>query len=215
MTGDPFRGMRIEYGDAPLDRAGLTDDPFELFQHWLAAARDAGVAEPNGMALATCDADGQPHCRVVLLKGLDARGFVFFTNKASDKGQHLAANPRAAATFWWSAPRNRQVRVTGVVEHAGDEAADRYFAERPRRAQVCSAASPQSRVVADRAELEQRVTELEAQVGEGPVPRPLHWGGYVLVPVAIEFWQGRDGRLHDRWRYRCGDAGWTVERLAP
>jgi pyridoxamine 5'-phosphate oxidase len=212
---DTFSRLRIEYGDAPLLRDELPAEPLDLLRTWLAAAEQAGVAEPNGMALATCDATGQPHCRIVLLKAIDVRGLSFFTNKQSDKGAQLAANPRAAATFWWGAPRNRQVRVTGTIEHASADAADLYFGSRPRRAQLCSAASPQSRVVADRDELERRVDALAAQVGDLPVPRPAHWGGYVLVPTAIEFWQGRDGRLHDRFRYLRDGASWRIERLAP
>ncbi len=215
MGDDRFSRLRIEYGDAPLDRQHLPTDPLLLCREWLALAEQAGVNEPNGMALATVDRDGQPHCRIVLCKGLDARGFAFFTNKQSDKGAQLAANPRTAATFWWPAPRNRQVRITGMIEAAPEAAADAYFASRPRRAQLCSASSPQSRVVADRDEMERRVEALAQQVGAGTVPRPPHWGGYVLVPAAVEFWQGRDGRLHDRFRYVRDGAAWCIERLAP
>ncbi len=215
MANDGFSHLRVEYGDAPLERTDLPADPLELLRSWLAAAAAAGAAEPNAMALATCDADHQPHCRIVLMKGLDARGLTFFTNRRSDKGEQLAAQARAAATFWWQTPRNRQVRVTGVVERAADAVSDAYFASRPRRAQLCSAASPQSQPVADRAELERRVTDLEQRLGGGPVSRPDHWGGYVLVPAAIEFWQGRDGRLHDRFRFRREAGGWCVDRLAP
>lgn len=215
MTNDGFSHLRIEYGDEPLTRAELPGDPFVLLRDWLAAAAAAGVSEPNGMALATVDGDGQPHCRVVLLKEVDARGLVFFTNKDSDKGAQLAANPRAALSFWWPLPRNRQVRLLGAVEHVAPELADAYFHSRPRRAQLCSAASPQSRVVAGREQLEGLVDALAARIGDGPVPRPAHWGGYRLVPTSLEFWQGRNGRLHDRCRYRrVGDA-WAIERLAP
>jgi pyridoxamine 5'-phosphate oxidase len=215
MGNEQFPAMRVEYGDAPLARADMPADPIALFNAWLAAAGAAKLNEPNAMALATCGADGQPHCRIVLLKLLDGRGFTFFTNKQSEKGEQLLANPRAAATFWWHAPRNRQVRVAGSIEHTAEEVSDRYFAERPRRAQLCSAASPQSRRVSSRQELEQLVYDLSRQVGEGPVPRPAHWGGYVLVPRTIEFWQGRDGRLHDRFRYSRAADGWGLERLAP
>lgn len=215
MTADGFYHLRVEYGDTPLDRSDLPDDPFPLFRRWLDAAVAAGVSEPNGMALATVDAEGQPHCRIVLMKGQDDRGLMFFTNRDSDKGRQLAGNPRAAATFWWQAPRNRQVRWSGRIERAADAASDAYFKSRPRRAQLCSAASPQSRVVRDRAELEQAVAALEAAVGDGPVVRPPHWGGYVLLPDCAEFWQGRDGRLHDRFRYQWRDAGWHIDRLGP
>jgi pyridoxamine 5'-phosphate oxidase len=214
MNADSFSHLRIEYGDAPFDRADLPADPLDLLRTWLAAAEQAGVVEPNGMALATCDRDGQPHCRIVLMKVLDARGLTFFTNSTSDKGQQLAANPRAAATFWWPAPRTRQVRITGAVEPAPDSVADTWFAARPRRAQLCSVASPQSRPVADRAHLEALVDAFAATIGPGPVPRPAHWRGYVLVPRTVEFWQGRDGRLHDRFRYDRTPT-WHPSRLAP
>jgi pyridoxamine 5'-phosphate oxidase len=214
-TSDTFGRLRREYGDVPLVLEQLPDDPIALLRAWHDEAAAAGVAEPNGMALATCGGDGQPHCRVVLLKGLDASGLSFFTNFASDKGAQLTANPRAAATFWWPVPRNRQVRIEGTVARVEDGVADAYFASRPRRAQLCSAASPQSRVVASRAELEAMVEALAHRVGDGPVPRPGHWGGYRLAPNVIEFWQGRESRLHDRCRYvRDGDA-WRRERLAP
>jgi pyridoxamine 5'-phosphate oxidase len=212
---DTFAHLRREYGDVPLDQAHLPDDPLVLLRTWLDAAAAAGVAEPNAMALATSGADGAPHCRMVLMKALEPAGLSFFTNHDSDKGHELAANPRAAATFWWTDPRNRQVRVEGAVARASNAAADAYFAGRPRRAQLCSAASPQSREVAGRAELEALVAALAARLGDGPVPRPAHWGGYVLAPEVVEFWQGRDSRLHDRFRYTRAANGWRRVRLAP
>jgi len=215
MTSDGFAHLRIEYGDEPLRRYELPADPFELLRSWLAAAAAAGVSEPNGMNLATVDGDGQPHCRVVLLKELDGRGLTFFTNKQSAKGEQLAANARAAVNFWWPAPRNRQVRLLGVVEHVEAAIADAYFHSRPRRAQICSAISPQSRVVRGRDELERLADELTARTGDGVVARPAHWGGYRLLPTAIEFWQGRNGRLHDRFRYRGVVGAWSLEQLAP
>jgi pyridoxamine 5'-phosphate oxidase len=215
MSNEGFSHLRVEYGDVPLARTDLPADPFDLFRRWLQDAVAAGVNEPNGMAVATVDGDGQPHCRILLLKTLDARGFTFFTNHDSAKGAQLQANPRAAATFWWPKPRNRQVRIAGTTELVDAEVADAYFQSRPRRAQLCSAASPQSRVVTDRTELERRVEALERTIGDGPVPRPAHWGGYRLVPAVIEFWQGRDGRLHDRFRFRRDGGGWVADRLAP
>ncbi|MCB9877960.1 MAG: pyridoxamine 5'-phosphate oxidase [Planctomycetes bacterium] len=215
---DQFSDLRIEYGDEPLRRADAPDAPWPLFAQWLAAAKAAGVSEPNAMSLATCDAAGQPSCRVVLCKRADERGLLFFTNLASAKGNELRANPRAAVTFWWGAPRNRQVRVVGKIVEASPAESDEYFWSRPRRAQLCSAASPQSQVVADRAQLEGLVADLERRVGDGVVPRPAHWGGYLLVPASVEFWQGRDGRLHDRLRYVEVDGrggSWRLERLAP
>lgn len=215
MSSENFAELRIDYGDVALRRSGLPPAPLALFRQWLDAATAAGVREPNGMALATCDEAGQPHCRVVLLKQLDENGFGFFTNKQSDKGGQLRNNSRAAATFWWVAPRARQVRVEGRVVELPEADSDAYFDSRPRRARLCSAASPQSRVVAGRGALEDLVKQLEARSADGPVARPAHWGGYALQPSKVEFWQGRDGRLHDRFRYlREGDS-WLIDRLAP
>jgi len=215
MAHDEFAKLRTDYGDAALRRDDLPEDPIELFRAWLQAAAESGVHEPNAMALATCSADLQPRCRVVLLKQLDDAGFGFFTNKESQKGDDLRANAKAAATFWWGAPRTRQVRIEGEVQELPEADSDAYFASRPRRAQVCSAASPQSRVVADRAALERLVDDLDAATGDAAPVRPAHWGGYTIRPASIEFWQGRDGRLHDRFRFeRTGD-GWAVVRLAP
>lgn len=217
MDGPTFDRLRLEYPDEPLTRAELPADPVTLFRAWLRAATDSGVSEPNGMALATVDATHQPHCRVVLLKNWDARGLVFFTNRNSDKGTQLTDQPRAAATFWWQQPRNRQVRITGTIGLATEAESDTYFAARPRLSQLASAASPQSRPLRDRQELQALMDALAARVGDGPVPRPAHWGGYVLRPRRIEFWQGRLGRLHDRFRYDRDDhdTGWRITRLAP
>ena len=215
MDSADFAAMRRDYGDAPLDREHIADDPLQTIREWMEAARQAGVSEPNAMALATCGRDGAPHCHIVLCKQIDARGVSFFTNYGSDKGAQLAANARAAATFWWGAPRNRQVRIEGTVLRVPDAESDAYFASRPRQAQLASAASPQSRSLRDRAELEQLVRDLEAKTGDGNVPRPPHWGGYVLAPASVEFWQGRDARLHDRLRFVRDRDSWRVERLAP
>ena len=211
----PFEHLRIQYGDQALSADALPADPLALFRTWFAAAEAAGTSEPNGMALATVDATGAPACRIVLLKGLDEQGFHFFTNYESDKGRQLARDPRAALTFWWNQPCARQVRVCGDVQRTDPAAADAYFASRPRSSQVASAISPQSQPIADRAMLEQRAAELQAQVGDGPIARPPHWGGYVVAARQIEFWQGRDHRLHDRFRYVRIGHGWTRERLAP
>lgn len=215
MAGDALSDLRIDYGDDALRRADLPADPVDLFGRWLDLARDAGVREPNAMSLATCGADGQPHCRMVLLKQLDANGFGFFTNKQSGKGEQLRANAKAAATFWWVAPRARQVRIEGVISELPESDSLNYFSSRPRNAQIASAASPQSQVVRDRAQLEGIVDAFAKEVGERAVPKPQHWGGYALLPSIVEFWQGRDARLHDRFRYLRQEAGWLVDRLAP
>jgi len=212
---DPLAALRVDYGDVPLERADLPHDPLELFRVWLGEAIAANVSEANGMALATVDAEGQPHCRIVLLKIIDGNGLTFFTNRDSDKGRQLRTNPRAAATFWWSQPRHRQVRLTGDVEIVDEAISDCYFAQRPRRAQLCSAASPQSRPLGGRDELERLVALLATRIGDDPVPRPKNWGGCRLVPRTFEFWQGREARLHDRFRYTRLANGWHVERLAP
>ena len=178
--------------------------------------QDVPVPAQQGEPERPCkEPDGQPHCRIVLCKLVDELGVTFFTNRGSDKGSQLGANPRAAATFWWSQPRDRQVRLTGSVVPAKEELSDRYFASRPRQAQLASAASPQSQVLKSRAELEHLVADLTARVGNGPVTRPPQWGGYTLTPHTVEFWQGRHGRLHDRLRYHRTAHGWTIERLAP
>lgn len=215
MDSAAFDDLRIQYGDRELSPAELPDDPLVLFQQWFAAAVAAGIPEPNGMALATVDEQGAPACRIVLLKGADADGFRFFTNRDSAKGRHLARDPRAACTFWWSLPTARQVRITGVVERVSDGEADAYFATRPRASQLAAAVSPQSEPIASRHVLEERVRALQARLSDAAVPRPPAWGGYVLRPRVYEFWQGRDHRLHDRFRYTQRPPTWHRERLAP
>jgi pyridoxamine 5'-phosphate oxidase len=187
----------------------VADDPLEQFRRWFS---DAG--DDNRIALATATPDGAPSVRMVLLKGADEDGFVFFTGYGSRKGGELDANPRAALLFHW-APLGRQVRVEGAVERVGADESDAYFATRPRGAQLAAAASRQGRVLANRAQLDEAVAELAREYEGRDVPRPEHWGGYRVLPEAYEFWQHRDDRLHDRLRYsRDGDA-WRLERLAP
>lgn len=212
MLLDPAQ-LRQNYDSGALDEADVDADPFRQFARWFEDAHAAELMEPNAMTLATADAAGRPSCRMVLLKGVDGRGFTFFTNFESRKGRELAANPRASLLFWWDR-LHRQVRVDGTVETVAAEEADGYFHSRPYGSRIGAAASPQSRVIASRAELEQRFRELEAAHPETP-PRPAHWGGYRVVPDHFEFWQGRESRLHDRLVYRPDSQGWRIERLAP
>jgi pyridoxamine 5'-phosphate oxidase len=212
---DHLAGMRRSYELGGLDEAELAPTWTAQFELWLGEAVAAGLPEPNAMVLATAAADGAPSTRMVLLKGLDARGFVAFTNLGSRKGAQAAANPRCALTFCWL-ELQRQVCVTGAAERVADQEADAYFASRPRGSQLGAHASPQSSVVGSRAELEERLAAVERRFpGDAPVPRPPSWGGLRIVPDAVEFWQGPPNRLHDRLRFRAVGAGWVVERLAP
>ena len=211
--------MREHYSEVGLSEADLADDPIVQFGRWFEEWLATAPYDANAFIAATTDADGWPSARAVLLKGLDQRGFVFHTNRRSAKGLDLEASGRAALCFLWH-PLERQVRVAGTVEHLPDDESDAYFASRPRGAQIAAVASPQSQVIADRAELERLTAEMEARfAADEAVPRPPHWGGYLVRPVTVEFWQGRRSRLHDRLRYRrsdsAGGADWLVERLAP
>ncbi len=212
MLLDPAH-LRQNYDNGALDEADVDPDPLRQFAAWFEAARSADITEPNAMALATADAQGRPSSRMVLLKGADARGFTFFTNFESRKGRDLTANPRASLLFWWD-KLHRQVRIDGSVETVAAEEADSYFHSRPYGSRIGAAASPQSRVIASRAELEQRFRIIEAEHPESP-PRPPNWGGYRVVPDRFEFWQGRESRLHDRLVYAPDGQSWRVERLAP
>lgn len=204
--------LRQEYMRAGLAEAGALADPFAQFERWFKDALAASLPLANAMTLATVTAQGAPDARIVLLKGVDQGGFVFFTNYESRKGEQLAARAEACLVFFWS-QLERQVRIDGTVHKVTAAESDQYFATRPLGARQSAIASPQSRTVADRAFLESRARSA-AQLGDAP-PRPAHWGGYRVTPSRIEFWQGRENRLHDRLRYARAGGGWTIERLAP
>ena len=204
--------LRREYART-LDPATLDADPVAQFRKWYADAERAQLLEPNAMSLATADASGQPSARIVLLKEIDARGLVFFTDYRSRKARDLAANPRAALTFLWK-ELDRQVRAIGDVEIVTRDESAAYFRTRARGSRLGAWASQQSAVLSDRATLEREVAKLDAQFG-GDIPLPPHWGGYRVVPNEFEFWQGRENRLHDRFRYTREGERWTIERLSP
>ena len=211
--------MREQYSEVGLREVDVADDPIVQFERWFEEWLSTEPYDANAVILATTGADGWPSARAVLLKGLDERGFVFHTNRRSAKGLDLDRSHRASLCFLWH-PLERQVRVVGTVEHLPDAESDAYFASRPRGAQIAARASPQSEVIADRAELERLTAETEARFAASePVPRPPYWGGYLVRPVTVEFWQGRRSRLHDRLRYRRSDStpggDWVIDRLAP
>ncbi len=207
--------QRYDHRNDPLRRQNLAADPLQQFLRWYHEAEQAGLRYPNAMAVATASADGRPSVRMVLLRQVDERGFVFYTNLESRKGREIAENPRAALLFYWE-PLERQVRVEGSVELVSAEEADDYFASRPYGSQISAWASRQSQPIASREELERRHEEYAHRFPEGAVPRPPYWSGYRVVPDAYEFWQGRPDRLHDRFRYeRRADGGWVIVRLQP
>lgn len=208
---------RVQYETAGLDVADVAADPIVQWQRWYEDASSAGVREPNAMVLATSSEDGAPDARYVLIRGIDARGFVFHTNHESAKGRQLAANPRGAGVFTWI-DLHRQVRVRGPMTHATEAESDAYFTSRPRDSQIGAWASAQSTVLADRADLDARIAAITAEFEGREIPRPGFWGGWRLGVDEVEFWQGRPSRLHDRVRYRrdvTSPTTWVIERLAP
>lgn len=207
--------LRRNYTLNGLSESDVQADPLSQFRIWFDQALAAKLIEPNAMTLATADPDGTPGARIVLLKGFDERGFVFFTNYLSAKGRQLAENPKAALVFYWP-ELERQVRVVGEVSKTSREESENYFRSRPRESQIGAHVSRQGEVIGSRAELEARQAELEEAFGGKEVPIPKSWGGFRVAPASVEFWQGRPGRLHDRVRYtRQPDGGWKIERLCP
>lgn len=205
---------RVQYETAGLDIEDLLANPVDQLVLWYQQAEEAGAAEPNAMVLSTIDDSGHPDARVVLARGIDSNGITFYTNRDSAKGRQLATDPRASATFAWL-QLHRSVRVQGVVTVADDAVSDSYFASRPRESQIGAWASPQSEPIGSRLDLTELVDEYRERFDGIDVPRPPHWGGYVLSIDSIEFWQGRPSRLHDRFRYTLNGNVWRAERLAP
>ena len=206
--------LRKEYTRAGLQESDVANDPVEQFRGWFEEALAADLHEPNAMTVATAMPDGRPSARVVLLKGFDGRGFVFYTNYEGRKGRELDENPRTALLFYWG-ELERQVRIEGSVSRVSEEESDAYYASRPRGSRLGALASEQSRAIEGREILEGRIESLEAEYEGLDVPRPAFWGGYRVEPEVFEFWQGRENRLHDRIVYRRSDGGWRTERLQP
>jgi len=215
MSNDEsFRAKRKEYRSGQLAEDVVDPDPFRQFKGWFDAVMSSEVEEPNACALATCSRDAIPSVRMVLLKGIDSRGMIFFTNYGSAKAEQIESNPRAAMVFYW-AQFERQVRIEGTVERLEAPASDTYFASRPRDAQIGASVSQQSKPVVSRAVIDESVERFTAEHSDQPLQRPTYWGGYRVVPCTFEFWQGRENRLHDRLRYIKAGESWTSQRLWP
>lgn len=212
---NPVTALRRDYAGKPLHRTELSSDPIDQFHRWFQEAVNAGQPDTNAMSLATVNSECHPSVRIVLLKEVDQSGFVFFTNYSSRKGEDLCRNQAAALTFYWHT-LSRQVRVEGRVEKVDRETSEEYFSSRPRRSRIAAYCSPQSQDLKSRDQLEELFHAAEAQFEGREIPLPDNWGGFRVIPTAIEFWQGREDRLHDRFRYLRSSAGdWTIRRLAP
>jgi len=214
MSNEHIAALRKEYLLKEFDESHLLADPYNQFKLWFKEAIESEVNEPNAMMLATASTNGQPHARIVLLKGFDHEGPVFFTNYQSDKGEQIKENNKVALSFFWP-ELERQVRIEGTAAQIHPEQSDEYFYSRPIGSQIGAHVSPQSKVIVNRMFLEDRVREFEKLFSEQPLLRPEHWGGYVVKPHLFEFWQGRSSRLHDRFLFSRKDTGWQIERLAP
>ena len=211
---NPIADIRTEYKQHSLDESGVPADPMQQFALWWEEAVNSGIGEVNAMTLATATKDGVPSARIVLLKGFDARGFIFYTNYHSQKGKELELNAQAALVFFWK-ELERQVRIEGTVEKTSREESRQYFESRPAGSRIGANVSPQSKKIAGRKELEERFEQLKTEYSDENIPLPENWGGYIIKPRLFEFWQGRPSRLHDRIQYtQTGDA-WKIDRLAP
>lgn len=214
LTRENLQNLRQDYRVASLSEIDVDADPILQFKKWFSDAVDAQLYEPNVMTFATADSDGKPSARIVLLKGFDENGFVFYTNYESKKAADLIENPQAAAVFFW-AELERQVRIEGIVSKVDKAVSEAYFHSRPIGSQIGAIASPQSSVITDRSILEEKVVVLTAQYEGKEIPKPDNWGGYLIEPKHIEFWQGRSSRLHDRITYDFIEGSWKINRLAP
>lgn len=214
MQKELLEQLRQEYSGRTLDEQSVLKDPLQQFEQWFQEATDAGLPEVNAMTLATCGIDFKPSARIVLLKGLEHGSFIFYTNYNSRKGKELLWNPYAALLFFWN-ELHRQVRIEGRIEKLTAAESSAYFNSRPEGSKLGAIASPQSEVIENRRTLEEKLEHLQQELEGKPIPRPLHWGGYKVIPNSIEFWQGRTSRLHDRILFTRVDDTWKMERLAP
>jgi pyridoxamine 5'-phosphate oxidase len=215
MNKEELQNLRQDYSAATLSETSINVNPIKQFDIWFNEAVAAEIPEPNAMTLATATPDGRPSARIVLLKGFDMNGFAFYTNYLSRKGKELTKNPNAAIVFFWG-ELERQVRIEGTIEKLSKEQSEKYFQSRPKLSQIGALASPQSQEIPNREQLEAKMSQLEAEYGDNEIPKPSFWGGYILKPRLIEFWQGRPSRLHDRIAYKKIDnKNWKKVRLAP